>query len=291
MKNTQIQGGTSTGVTLTPVDARVEDEVDEGKKHRKYVFVVYNFTEEQRFEILKKCERMSKWWIIGREICPTTGTPHLQGFVEWKSPMSWKNMRKAVAPGHIEVAHGTVQENRRYCCKDGDFDTNIEPEAPKRGEAILLQDYGEVQWLEWQGHIIDLVNTQYGDKRTINWFWEPDGNAGKSFLAKFLVVKYDAIIASGKTADIFNQTKAWCDSHTPSEHPRLVILDIPRCSLDYINYQAMEALKNGLLYSGKYEGGVCAFFSPVVIVFANAEPDTTQLSQDRWNIHRIARVE
>ena len=39
-----------------------------------------------------------------------------------------------------------------------------------------------------------------------------------------------------------------------------------------------------MLYSGKYEGGICYFDSPHVIIFANSEPMMDKLSKDRWEI-------
>ena len=69
--------------------------------------------------------------------------------------------------------------------------------------------------------------------------------------------------------------------------PEVVLCDIPRTALGYINYGAIEQLKNGILYSGKYEGGVCIFPPPLVICVANEKPDLTALSVDRWNVVEI----
>jgi hypothetical protein len=57
-----------------------------------------------------------------------------------------------------------------------------------------------------------------------------------------------------------------------------------------VNYGAIEQIKNGLLFSGKYEGGQCVFNQPHVIVFANAEPKEEQMSMDRWDIREISPI-
>ena len=62
------------------------------------------------------------------------------------------------------------------------------------------------------------------------------------------------------------------------------MLDIPRHQLDYVGYGALEQLKNGMIYSGKYEGGTCLFDNPHVIVFANEPPKIEKMSLDRWKI-------
>lgn len=68
---------------------------------------------------------------------------------------------------------------------------------------------------------------------------------------------------------------------------RIVIWDVPRYSLDYINYAAMEEVKNGCFASTKYESGMCVFRNPHVVVFANAPPDYAKMSKDRWCVFRI----
>ena len=54
-----------------------------------------------------------------------------------------------------------------------------------------------------------------------------------------------------------------------------------------MSYSAIESLKDGLLFSGKYEGGVKLFPPPHVVIFANFLPDMTKLSIDRWDIHTL----
>lgn len=63
------------------------------------------------------------YYVIGMEVAPETGRPHLQGYVEWKNG---KSLGACVAslgmPGvHVEVANGSPQQNRTYCTKDGDY--------------------------------------------------------------------------------------------------------------------------------------------------------------------------
>ena len=54
-----------------------------------------------------------------------------------------------------------------------------------------------------------------------------------------------------------------------------------------VSYNAIEQLKDGLVFSSKYEGGVKMFNPPHVIIFANWLPDVKTLSEDRWNIVNI----
>jgi hypothetical protein len=134
----------------------------------------------------------------------------------------------------------------------------------------------------WQLDIMAILkNTP--DKRTIHWFWEPKGNVGKTTLCKYLVVKHDALMLNGKSADMYHMLAKY-----PNKR-KLVICDIPRSSVGYINYGAIESIKNGLIFSGKYEGAQLVFNCPHVIVFANEPPDRSQCSADRWNVVEIAK--
>ena len=50
----------------------------------------------------------------------------------------------------------------------------------------------------------------------------------------------------------------------------------------------LEQIKNGMIYSGKYEGGQCLFESPHIVIFANSKPEIENMSIDRWNIKEIS---
>lgn len=148
---------------------------------------------------------------------------------------------------------------------------------------VLQQEYSNVTWHKWQQEVLDIINEK-PHPRTINWYWEPTGNVGKSFICKFIALRQEVIVASGKKNDIYNEIHTVLSSGII---PTIIVLDYPRHDLDYINYGAIECIKNGFLYSGKYEGGKCIFPIPHVIVFANEPPDITKMSSDRWHIVKI----
>jgi len=86
---------------------------------------------------------------------------------------------------------------------------------------------------------------------------------------------------SGATENIFNGVINW--HKNLGMWPDIIIIDIPRSyDIGYLNYTAIEKLKDGLFFSGKYESLTKMFDSPHVICMANFPPDLTQLSVDRW---------
>lgn len=69
--------------------------------------------------------------------------------------------------------------------------------------------------------------------------------------------------------------------------PKIVILNLSRQSEGAFSYASVESIKDGLVFSGKYEGGSKLFPRPHVIVFANWNPDLSKLSLDRWDIRTL----
>lgn len=247
---------------------------------RRCCFTLNNWTEEESQNLKDFLTSSGGLWVIGKEV-GEEGTPHLQGYVRFKNQRIFKTLLEHNKRIHWEKCKGTEKENIRYCCKDGSYDKSF----PDTIHEKLLKSYSTVIWKDWQKRIIDICDSS-PDSRTFNWFWESDGNVGKSFLSKYLFLKYKAIIADGKKDNVFNQVNVWTQDNK-DESPRVIILNIPRHNLEFINYGMLEQLKNGLIYSGKYEGGCLAFESPHIIIFANEYPHTHKISEDRWNIIEI----
>ena len=123
--------------------------------------------------------------------------------------------------------------------------------------------------------------------RTINWFWEEDGNVGKSVLSGYLLANYRGIQIRGATSDgLFTVAEYVQDS---GGGPHVIIVDIPRSETE-INYQLLEYLKDGSFMSGKYKGKLVTYPRPHVVVFSNRLPDYEKLSLDRLKVQHIDEV-
>lgn len=122
------------------------------------------------------------------------------------------------------------------------------------------------------------------DDRSIIWYQDADGGSGKTAMARFTVATFGSkvlYLSGGSGKDILYQVvKA-------KEDPLVVLFNLSRSQEGKISYQAMETIKDGLVQSGKYEGGMKMFPPPHVIVFANWLPDLNALSQDRWVIRTL----
>ena len=64
-----------------------------------------------------------------------------------------------------------------------------------------------------------------------------------------------------------------------------VAFNLTRCTEGRVNYTAMEALKDGLLFSAKYESEPKVYPTPpAMVVMSNTLPDYSSMSLDRWRV-------
>lgn len=253
------------------------------RRSRGWCFTINNYSEQEE-KILHTYTAIFEKMIVGKET-GENGTPHLQGYAYAKNAKTFAQMKKLFPRGHLEPAKGKPVENRVYCSKGGQviidqgFDEPVKMVEKLREKC--LRKYDGVVWKTWQEQVLAIAQSS-ADTRSIHWFVDYYGNTGKSFLCKYLCLKYDCIIADGKKDNILNQLKT-CIVDEDKE-PRIIILDVPRESLDYINYGVLEQLKNGLVYSGKYEGAQLIFDNVHVLVFANEDPKNDAYSKDRLKV-------
>ena len=225
----------------------------------------------------------AKQWVIGKEV-GDSGTPHLQCYFQFPNQTRFATLKRAIPNGHWEKAKGNAQQNLAYCSKDGDYTTNIAKKwTLEEMKQMVRAEYKNVTWRPWQQSVLDDL---VGDRssRTVHWIFEPTGNTGKSFLAKYLVLAHSAILCSGKSTDVLHAVAKAVEAGVL---PRLIIFDVPRVSAQYLSFTGLELIKNGCCHSSKYEGAQLLFPNPAVICFANSMPDREKLSKDRWRIWEI----
>lgn len=72
------------------------------------------------------------------------GTPHLQGYVYFRNPRRFSNVKNILPHGaHIERAQGSVEQNIAYCKKDGEFEECGHPPVTSVGRGVLEQQRWE----------------------------------------------------------------------------------------------------------------------------------------------------
>lgn len=290
---------------------------------RNYCFTINNPQEDIPVEFPEDVVR----YAVYQAERGAEGTVHYQGYMELNKPVTvigvkkWGDMWNRA---HLERRMGTREQARNYCMKEdtrvsgpyefGDFasggkgtrsdlnevrdaimngmtkeevlmeyvdviakyprlvDTCIQVSAKNRAQRII-----DFEPRVWQESLIDRLSAD-PHPREIVWVYDGVGNTGKSYLSKYLVQEHGAFYCNGgKAADI-------CYSYAGE---RIAIFDFVRDAKDYVNYGVIEQIKNGMMFSCKYESNMKVFNVPHVIVMANFMPDQAKMSIDRWNIIQI----
>lgn len=280
-KNLSSKNG-GKGVILEPlppphiVDKSVCKSKDGKKKkqtqHKYWFFTFNNYTSEQseHFEHIfsYECE-----WYIFQEEKGKDGTPHLQGTICLKQRQRLNQLKVFNPKVHWEPTK-SISSSKVYCTK---YDTRA-GKIYSKGVTIPCQVEVDEPF-GWQLEVLDIINTK-PDKRTIHWFWEPNGGVGKSTLCKYLAVKHDAIMVSGKSDNMFHAI-------SKAKNKKIILVDCPRSCQGFMNYGGIEQIKNGHVFSGKYDSEQLLFNNPHVIVFSNEEPQEGKWSSDRCHVHEI----
>lgn len=248
---------------------------------RYWVFTLNNYTEEDIHAIEDVCSSKNIKYVFQKEIAPTTGTPHLQGYIDFglgekKRPKGMFNQKI-----HWLKAVGGFNDNWNYCTKKhdggtGEFYTNFDIPEPLECPPIK----------EWCNEFIEIAKTK-PDYRKIHWIWSDKGDTGKSTFCKYLCIKHDAVILSGSCKDMKLGLVNYMKDHN-GKSPKIIVIDIPRSfDTDFLSYTGLEEIKNGCFFSSKCDSKMVLFNSPHIFIVANVEPDKDKLSKDRWVIKNI----
>lgn len=237
-------------------------------------FITKNRHTNTDIEFLREEILKAKYHCLAFETGKLKELEHVHIYLEYKSARKLKHFKNNLGDCKIEKAKGTHQEIYNYLVKDGKCEHNLRLEKPLK---LIKNLY------KWQQKVIDIINTE-PDDRTVNWFWSDEGGKGKTQLCKLLAIKHNALIIGGRYGDIMNGLHNY--SETTDGYPSVVVMNLSRDN-QKVSYSGLESLKDGLCVNTKFKVGQHIFNSPHVLVFANVGPDTSRLSDDRWNIVKI----
>lgn len=167
-------------------------------KARGWCFTLNNYTEDDVTRLQQPNEAVA-YICFGKEIAPSTGTPHLQGYVFLCNPRGMSGVKKLIGKtAHIAYANGTPDDNVKYCSKEGDFyERGERPQQGKRTDLVEIRDKvlkGETNLYEiaqtvssYQGlrmaeGLSKYVKAPAQCVKVVHWYYGPTGT-GKSKLA------------------------------------------------------------------------------------------------------------
>lgn len=116
------------------------------RRTNRWLFTLNNWTQEEYDHILTHTDQFV-YAIIGKEHAPTTGTPHLQGFIRFRVRKTFNAVKNVIGQrAHLIAANGTDEEQREYCRKEGDFWEHGEPVVSERGRRRDIEFINE--WVD-----------------------------------------------------------------------------------------------------------------------------------------------
>lgn len=273
---------TGTGTAGTD-DGNTNSSSVKNYKGRAY-FITWNNYDDLELEQLEQWFEANAEEYHSQKETGESGTPHIQGVFRFKNPRSFKavltEMHGISKKIHLEICRN-FKKAMDYCDKEetrtGKGPSNKLPDIPDPLEGKVLKD--------WQKVILQILDMPPVD-REIYWFTDIKGGGGKTTLAKSICIKNpNAIYVSGKVADVkCGITKMIQEK---KKYPNPIMFDFVRSNENFISYEAIESVKNGIFFNTKYESGQVQFPTPHVIIFANFNPDLSKLSADRWVITDI----
>lgn len=194
-------------------------------RSRDFVFTINNYTQE----IEEKVQHIDcDYLVYGREKAPTTGTPHLQGYIYFRNRKSIQQLQKMMGNvAAISTCKGNSKQNYEYCTKDGDFfekgkrpltKAEIDSKGGKQRAKMQKEEWtaiiqhaekDDLDWIEQNypriffvyknniERIRDGAKTEYNmdlDNKGLRdhflWLWGPTGS-GKSHSARTIAKKID----------------------------------------------------------------------------------------------------
>lgn len=289
---------------------------------QRWSFTLNNYTEEE-IELINSFLKKCIYGIYGKEV-GEQGTPHLQGYFKLQNRRRLGGLKKekCFIRAHLEPSRKCDQANVNYCKKENDFtefgqsqeiQNTLEKTAYEiacvraegedetqiynydsalvkyyrniqcvtndklsiKNRAILLANYDHVTWRSWQSDLISATHLSPCARR-IYYYWDTEGNTGKTYLSIFLVLKHGALRANAnKAADVAHAYMG----------QKIVVFDMPRGA--EIDWQLIEDIKNGAIFSGKYNSQHKLFQTPHVFIFSNEYPQYCPLSKDRLIVRQI----
>jgi len=248
-------------------------------QYKNHFFTWNNYPSDAK-EILETKFKSLKCDYVFQEEKGEQGTPHIQGCLFLTKRLRWSqfNLPKEMHWEKTRNAKSAID----YCCKidtrNGEVRTNIVLPEP-------IDCIDKENLYEWQRDICELI-TKKPDPRHIYFIIDKEGGKGKSELCRYLCLKEGAILLGGKAGDMKYGIMKYEEKN--KRYPRTILIDLPRTfDSDFLCYQGIEEIKNGMFFNTKYESNMVIFNRPHIFIFSNKKPCMDKLTTDRWIIQDI----
>lgn len=232
-------------------------------------------------------ENDTKKWIIASEK-GRGGYKHWQVRIKVSNPNFFGYEEKQVLQLNgtvqkVKVKVGWVAENMPFAfCEEAQDEWIYERKecnfvSSEDTKEILKIRFGKMK--ENQERIVNECRKQ-GD-RCVTVCYDSCGNHGKSWLTIHLYERGHALVVPRASSTAEKLSGFVCSAYSGEE---FIIIDIPRARpVTAELYEAIEELKDGLVFDYRYQGRCRNIRGAKVLVFTNSKLDLSKLSTDRWH--------
>ena len=252
-------------------------------KHRNICLTLNNWTEEE-YDALRACE--CKYIVLGKEV-GENDTPHIQGYIEFRSPRNFTAIKKQFPRIHIEERMGTAQQAAEYCKKEGDFwengvlskqggrkDIELVKEAVIKGEnmRIITMEATSYQAIRTAEILLKYHERQRDFAPHVVWLWGPTG-CGKT---------RTALEELGEDVWISDKTLKWWEGYDAHEN---VLIDEFR--KDFCTFHELLRILDRTPYRVEYKGGSRQLLAKKIYITSCYSPE--QVYDTREDIGQLLR--
>lgn len=133
---------------------------------------------------------------------------------------------------------------------------------------------GSIALRPWQGTLMDKLKSE-PDSRELIFALDEEGGAGKTTFARYVLEHLQNVqyFRPGKRQDI---------AHMLRPDVRIIICDVPRAKIDCMDWAIWEEIKDGMVFSPKYDSHMKIVTKvPHVVFLVNSMPPEFTFSRDR----------
>jgi hypothetical protein len=159
-------------------------------RNKNFCFTINNYNEES---IANLRQIRKRYLIFSKEIAPTTGTPHLQGYIQMETQMTIRGLTRKIPKAAIFIAKGTVEENQIYIRKNNNEEVHEEGEPTFQGNRTDLEEIRELvmkgttmldicrncatfQGLRYAEHLFKYLEKERNWKPVVHWYYGKSGS-------------------------------------------------------------------------------------------------------------------
>ena len=279
MESSNSSNSSKGGVILDPPLKTRKKQISPSKR---WCFTLNNYTKEECSSIVPILREQCKKYMVSKEVGEECGTPHLQGFLEFKKkqrPMSAFSFTNRII---WEKCGGNDDQQVVYISGVNKF--QLSDVIWSHGMPVAPITIRREEFYPWQEELAKVFEVPCKwNCRTIYWRYGSI-NIGKTQFARWLCVHMNAVVIGGANKHILAQVQ---------NQPAPIYIILLSYGDDKVSYRAVEQIKDGLFSTafGCDNNKMEIRNAPHLLIIGNEPPDTNDrhFHPTKWNVNEIRR--